>query len=302
MGTKRTDLTTLAVREYLAMESEAAKAADALAFMARFLCQATIPHSNPGKEVTAFGRRCGEISLSMQAGIWLDQKSRPQNVGLPYGTVPRLLLAWMTTEAVKTKSPELVLGRSLSQFMHQLGLVPTGGRWGTVTRLKDQARRLFAARVTATYGTEAGDGTRALHEVTMNIADEVSLWWNPRKPDQPILWESSLTLGERFFREVTKNPVPVDSRALRVLRRSPMQLDQYFWLTYRMFYLKAPVLIPWEGLAAQMGADFKHLRQFKAKFIQNMTAVLSVYPKARIEATDAGLKLLPSPPHVLPPG
>lgn len=54
----------------------------------------------------------------------------PTKIGLPYGTVPRLLLAWMTTEAVKTQSRELELGDSLSGFMRELDLVPTSGRWG----------------------------------------------------------------------------------------------------------------------------------------------------------------------------
>ena len=33
---------------------------------------------------------------------------------LPYGNLPRLLLAWVCTEAVRTQRRELVLGRSLS--------------------------------------------------------------------------------------------------------------------------------------------------------------------------------------------
>ena len=36
---------------------------------------------------------------------------------LPYGNIPRLLLAWVCTEAVRTQSRELVLGASLSAFM-----------------------------------------------------------------------------------------------------------------------------------------------------------------------------------------
>ena len=46
---------------------------------------------------------------------------------LPYGNLPRLLLAWVSTEAVRTQSRELVLGRSLSEFMRALGLEPVSG-------------------------------------------------------------------------------------------------------------------------------------------------------------------------------
>ena len=41
------------------------------------------------------------------------------NNKLHYGTLPRLLLAWVCTEAVRTQSRELVLGDSLSVFMRK---------------------------------------------------------------------------------------------------------------------------------------------------------------------------------------
>ena len=47
---------------------------------------------------------------------------------LPFGNIPRLLLAWVTTEAVRTQSRELILGSSLSEFMGKLGMDSVGGR------------------------------------------------------------------------------------------------------------------------------------------------------------------------------
>ena len=43
------------------------------------------------------------------------------DAGLPYGTLPRLLLAWVSTEAVRTQSPELILGDSLAESSIRLG-------------------------------------------------------------------------------------------------------------------------------------------------------------------------------------
>ena len=57
------------------------------------------------------------------------------NARLPYGNLPRLLLAWVCTEAVRTQSRELVLGRSLYEFMHKLGLTDrSSGANGERTR------------------------------------------------------------------------------------------------------------------------------------------------------------------------
>jgi len=131
------------VEEALAIEAEEAKAAGALGFMARMLVQATMPHRDPG-EVAAWGRRNGSFSLVIQPGMIIEPKTHlPQSVGLPYGSLPRLLLAWISTEAVRNREPLVVLGDTLSAFMRELDLVPTGGRWGSITRLRMQMKRLF---------------------------------------------------------------------------------------------------------------------------------------------------------------
>ena len=60
---------------------------------------------------------------------------------LPYSTLTRLLLAWVCTEAVRTQSPELVLGDSLAEFMLKLDLYSTsGGTTGGRKRLRNQTR------------------------------------------------------------------------------------------------------------------------------------------------------------------
>ena len=37
------------------------------------------------------------------------------NYKLPFGNLPRLILAWVSTEAVRTQSREIVLGKSFSR-------------------------------------------------------------------------------------------------------------------------------------------------------------------------------------------
>lgn len=110
----------------IAIEGETAQRAGALGFMARILVQTTLPHSRPTSN--SFMRRNGRLTLSLSGHPLL---------GLPYGRYPRLLLAWVTTEAVRTRSPTLHLGDTLSAFMAKLGLLPRGGRWGTIGRLRD---------------------------------------------------------------------------------------------------------------------------------------------------------------------
>ena len=270
------------IADTLAIEAEEAQQAGALGFMARAMVQATLPHKKV--EGNEFERRNGAFTLSLMA---------PAKIGLPYGTVPRLLLAWLTTEAVKTQSRELELGDSLSGFMRELGLTPTGGARGDITRLKNQTTRLFSSTITAIY--EGGDKTAILNR---SIADKAVLWWHAKHPEQAALWRSTVTLSEQFYAEVIEHPIPVDLRALKALKKSPLALDVYCWLTHRASYAKRPSTIPWQALAAQFGSDYARLRDFRAAFLAELRKVATVYAGAQFEVTEAGLVLKPSLPHI----
>lgn len=270
------------VENSMAIEAEAAKEARAVGYMARALVQATMPHSKPTE--TSFVRENGAFSMAIMA--------HPK-VGLPYGSVPRLLVAYLTTEAVRTKSREIELGDSLSAFMAELGEVPTGGRWGSITRVKEQTRRLFASNIACTYTADDMDAG-----VNLAVADSYELWWNPKNSEQGTVFSSFVKLGERFFEEVTQNPVPVDLRALQALKKSPMALDTYCWLTYRMSYLSKPTVIPWAALQMQFGAEYGRVQDFKRRFLEQFKAVLLMYPDAKVQPSGHGLELRPSKPHI----
>ncbi len=270
------------INRALAIEDEMALDADALGFMARAMVQATLPHSKvTGNEFT---RRNGNYSLTILS---------PSSIGLPYGSIPRLLLAWVTTEAIKTKSKELELGDSLSGFMRELDLVPTGGRWGSITRLKEQTKRLFASSITALY--EHGDGTQIINQA---VADRAVFWWHPKDPEQAALWKSQVTLSDNFFKEIIDRPVPIDMRAIKALKKSPMALDIYVWLTYRVSYLKRPTAIPWASLAMQFGSNYSRLVDFKASFTSELKKVATVYGDLQVEVLPNGLVVKPSLTHI----
>ena len=71
-------------------------------FMMRLLTLCTMPRTNPGDDQLQYRRVNGPFTLIMTA---TDSK-------LPYGTLPRLLLAWLCSEAVQTQSRVIHLGRS----------------------------------------------------------------------------------------------------------------------------------------------------------------------------------------------
>ena len=55
-----------------------------------------------------------------------------------------------------------------------------------------------------------------------------------QRPDEPSLWESKIYLGEAFFNEIIRHPVPLDMNILKAMKRSPLGLDLYLWAVYRV--------------------------------------------------------------------
>ena len=156
-----------------------AREADAdLGFMARLMALCSLPRTNPGNR-KEYKRVNGPYTLIMTAIG--DNK-------LPFGSLPRLLLAWVCTEAVQTQSRELILGKSLSEFMRTLEMEPVGGgATGARTRLRNQLRRLFNAHVRLIHEHEHGE-----QFISSAIADRGECWWNERKPDAPVLFDSKI--------------------------------------------------------------------------------------------------------------
>ncbi|HVS61886.1 MAG TPA: replication protein RepA [Thermoanaerobaculia bacterium] len=272
------------IRQALSFDDEDAYSAGEVGFLARILVQATLPHSDP--KSNEFVRRNGHYTLSILA---------PKEVGLPYGRYPRLVLAYLNTEAVKRKTRHIELDHHFSHFCAALGIPPTTGPRGSLPMLREQMQRLFTSTFQCIFHDEknrhAGDG--------FLIAEKLALWWDPRRDCGNAAWGSHVVLSERFFREATEAPVPLDLRVLRALR-SPFEIDIYVWLTWRFFRLRKPVMIPWRSLQLQFGCSYKNPRHFKRRFLRYLKSVLSYYPEVRLRNSASGLLLNPSPTHVSP--
>ena len=203
-----------------------------MGFMARMMALCSLPRTNPGNQLQ-YKRVNGPYTLGMSAGI---------NNKLPYGSLPRLLLAWVCTEAVRTQSRVLVLGPSLSEFMRKLDLHTSGGSSrGDRTRLQNQMKRLFYAHVQLIY---EGQGREQF--ISSQIADRGEFWWDPKRPDEPSLWQSKIELGEKFFQEIIQHPVPLDMNILKAMKRSSLGLDLVSMAHLpHLFTLQCPLRLSW---------------------------------------------------------
>ena len=258
-------------------------------YMARQLVQCTLPHSDPGGDTTIWSRTNGKITLQIRPHF-----DRSGKALYPYGAIPRLLLFWIVTEATQKKTRHLRLGNNLDAFMREIGLNPRtgGGKRGDAARLHQQMERLFRAVVTFEDRRDNG-----VSYVDMQVGPKAMLWWDTGRGSQDNLWESWVELGEDFYQAITAAPVPVDTRALRALKRSPLALDLYAWLTHTAFVATrngSPRVVPWAGLHGQMGAEYTRLRKFREKAIQALQKIKLVYPALNIETTEDEVIVRPS--------
>lgn len=263
------------------------------AYMARQLVLCTMPHRDPG-DVPVWTRTNGDITLVI-ARTGFDGKTGTL-VGYPYGTIPRLLLFWLTAEAVRTKKRRIELGSNLAAFMRAIGLNPgITGKRGDVHRLREQATRLFGASIS--FQQTGNDGNQNYHRLlNMGVVSEAELWWSPRRPEQGSLWDSWVVLGENFFNAITAAPVPLDIRVLRALKQSPFALDLYAWATYKAYVVgrkDQPQFVSWEALQRQLGADYGDLKHFRQKAMKVMKKVVTLYPGFKMENAEGGFYVLP---------
>ena len=267
----------------------ASEAAPDRGFMARMMALCSLPRTNP-RDRLRYVRRNGPYTLVMNAGGLYK---------LPFGHLPRLLMAWISTEAVRTQSRVLVLGDSLSDFMRELGIYSSDGK--AYTRLRNQMERLFNASVRLIYEDKHGK-----QFVSSAIADRGEFWWDPKRPNERVLWDSKIRLGEDFFNEIISHPVPINMNILTSLKRSSLGLDLYLWLVYRTFTLRAPQRLSWANLYRQFGVDpakannNRTVQDFRKDCLRELKKIKLAWPGLNYSSAPGVLILLPSVPGIAP--
>lgn len=277
------------------------------AFLARFLIQCTLPHTDPGN-VPVWRRKNGKYTLRIQPG-WDERTDR--SMGYPYGIMPRLILIWAVTEAKRTGIRRLHLGHCMTEFIEKLDLDHSSGRGkrGASTRIKEQAQRLFSSHIDFFIHTrEIVDGKTILADESESyrIASKINLRWNEKDPEQSVLWGSYIDLSRDFFAAIMESVVPCDMRAVGMLRKSPLALDLYMLCNYIGANLKhggkTSHLLTWRMLGQQLGCDYADQDNLRKKIKAAMRKVKLAHPglKAGYPAKGGGIEIYVSKPAIEP--
>lgn len=258
-----------------------------MAFTHAVLCQVGLPRAKvEGRE---FMRQSGAAWVNVQAG-YLDEGHGPVLQPIPYGVMPRLGLAWVSTFAVRNKEREIPIGDSAAEFLRLMGMESDGRRY---TTLRKQMHALAAARLQLGFKGRTYNG---------QPVQQFDAWVANKDTQQRALWPGVMLLSEDYYGSLIESAVPLDNRALHALKGSALALDVYAWLAHRLHRIEGRgVTLHWKSLREQFAQEYKGKdpdKDFKKEFLPVLRKVLAVYPQAKVKPVTGGVLLIGSPPPI----
>lgn len=263
--------------------------ADEVGFLATMFVKTTLPHTKPDDPTANYSRVSGLYSLEVQPC---------KEAGIPYGTYPRLILSWLTSQIIRRKTQVIEVSNSMSDIMITLGITPSGGGNGTIQQFKEQLKRLSACTFVIRNRNDKGE---LVDEVTLKLLEEDStlcvltekkLFEGNQNPARKFV------VSEEFFQQATKSSAPFDMRLLRALGKSPMSMDLYIWSTFRVSSIESPLPLQWKHLMGQFGCSYKDERSFRTNVKSSMALIKLVYTDLIYQITPAHFYLRASSPHI----
>ncbi len=252
--------------------------------------QAALPHRRlPDDEIWQV--ETDRVTLLVQPGARPGKP--PVQIGVPYGSRARLILLYLQSEALRTSSREVSLGRSMNHWLSRLG-IPLGGR--SAKDVRDQAERISRCRMSfqISQGGKSGLVNQSIMDTAMFVEDD--------KGGRGRMLLETATLSQMFFDQLKKHPVPIEESAVSQISNNSLALDVYCWLAYRLHAVSGVTPITWKALHAQFGRAFARRDHFRQQFKHTLELALSVYPAAKVEIGERVVTLYPSPPPVAPKG
>jgi hypothetical protein len=277
-------------REIEAASAYMADEESGIGFLYSGWCQAALPHKrlpdNKGWQI-----KTDRVTLIVEPGMRPGLREDPEFIGVPFGSRARLIMLYLQSEALRTGSQEVQLGRSLRAWLARMG-ISVGGK--SVVAVREQAERISRCRLS--FHLHSGNSAGMFQQ---NIVDK-AFFLQDDDGSQGSLFVETAKLSAAFFEQLQRHPVPVEDAAIRAVNNNSMALDLYAWLAYRLHSLPCARPVSWRALKGQFGNGFVRVDNFKAKLLDNLKLAMAVYPAARVDLEDKGLILHPSRPPVAP--
>lgn len=266
-------------------------------FLHSALCAMSLPVRRPVDDQAPIIRQDGQYTLVITPKPVVqevDGQKRLHILGVPYGSLPRLVLIHIMTEAVRTKSRHVVLGTSFTDWMRRMGYrtISYGPR-GSATLIRQQLDRLLACEWMIRWDSEDSQGAKEFGVKEIKLTTEYG-----GVDMRNGIFVRDIHLTEDFYDHLRKHAVPLNEHAIRQLRDSATALDLYTWLAYRLPRInpKKPAVLSWQQLAVHFGNEGANIRKFRQTVREAWERHVSgVYPEARADFDTTIIRLHASP-------
>jgi hypothetical protein len=242
-----------------------------------------LPYRRPKGEKDQIWRITTDFAdITVQSGTIKCDDGSTTHAGVPYGSYARMALIALQSEALEQSSRDIELGNTAYDALKRLGL-PDGGKVADMALA--QLEKLARCHVSFRIGTDL----KGL-EINERLVEAFEYDTDGK------MFIKRIRLSSAFFEGLRRHPVAIDRSAVQRIRNSPVALDVYLWLSYRLPVLERETPISWAALHKQFGHGIGVMRFFKRPFAENLELARSVYPAANFSLVPAGIILRPSPP------
>lgn len=246
-------------------------------------CMLGLPYRRPKGEKDQIWRISTDYAdITIQSGTIKHDNGSIEYSGVPFGSYARMALIALQSEALERGSRDIELGETAYNALKRLGL-PDGGKVAesALAQLEKLARCHVSFRI--------GSDSKGL-EINERLVEAFEYDTDGK------MFIKRVRLSAAFFEGLRRHPVVIDRSAVQRIRNSPVALDVYLWLSYRLPVLERDTPISWSALHKQFGHGIGVMRFFKRPFAENLELARSVYPAASFALTEQGIILRPSLP------
>ncbi len=238
-------------------------------------------------------REQGRMRVVVTPGYLTDPTGKRIQQPIPWGPKARLIMAHLSTEALRNKSPTIETATSFTGFLRDMGYERTGGERGNIKPFKEQLQALAACRMEIAAWNGKQSAT-----VDVKPFGKMQLWFSDN-PEQQSLWPSTIEFSKDFYEQLQKHALPIDIRILRALSNSARRLDLMLWVTYRITRLPEKLVLNWQPLKEQFGEGYTRARAFREAMSEDVAVLKELFPKLPIKLTERGLEMEAADPSAL---
>lgn len=221
-------------------------------------------------------------AATLKAGNKANEKVAGPLAEIPFGSLSRLLLCWLATEARRLNSREIPCGTNLRKFLRLVGVSIVGGDNGSLSRLRDQWLSLLSSDVyIETRSPEPDAGWD-------RVEGSVGIWHVEESDTQPFP-AGFVALSSWFYDECANRSIDVDLNVLSMLTNSSVGLDVYLWLKWRGQEGDRSLAVSWADLQTQFSAASAYQQKFREHFRSVIAKVLEACPNLDVEMTRDGM-------------